>query len=345
MGQLLHPNLVKLIGYCLEDGHRLLVYEFVPNGSLENRLFGRDSHIRPLSWNLRMKVALGAAKCLAFLHDKADVIHGDFRTSNILLDSNYNAKLCDLGFAKDGPIDKSHVTTRVLGGYGLGYATPEYAQSEIATSSLDSDGGPTRVGLGSPERGASPHKEGEINSPTQNPPEVALTSNDLNKRLGKTPSAYDDVVINFSSSDVNAMLEAQRNNSQMIAKLLQTMNIFMEKVTGGNIDVVDSPVNRSPTSKSFAKEENKSSFKCAKELGGQLPRSPLRGTDSGRALTEERLATKEYLEVDGAKVIFREELTFLKLDNVFIEVQDLLEEVNRSTPGNSRNHILATFET
>ncbi|XP_037494556.1 LOW QUALITY PROTEIN: receptor-like cytoplasmic kinase 176 [Jatropha curcas] len=130
MGQLLHPNLVKLIGYCLEDDHRLLVYEFVPNGSLENRLFGRDSHIRPLSWNLRMKVALGAAKCLAFLHDKADVIHGDFRTSNILLDSNYNAKLCDLGFAKDGPIDKSHVTTRVLGGGdGLGYAAPEYAQS------------------------------------------------------------------------------------------------------------------------------------------------------------------------------------------------------------------------
>ncbi|XP_037494555.1 receptor-like cytoplasmic kinase 176 [Jatropha curcas] len=126
---LLHPNLVKLIGYCLEDDHRLLVYEFVPNGSLENRLLGRDSHIQPLSWNLRMKIALGAAKCLAFLHDKADVIHRDFRSSNILLDSDYNAKLCDLGLAKDGPIGKSHVTTRVMGGYGQGYAAPEYIRA------------------------------------------------------------------------------------------------------------------------------------------------------------------------------------------------------------------------
>nr|GMC61730.1 probable serine/threonine-protein kinase NAK [Ipomoea batatas] len=86
MGQLSHPNLVKLIGYCLEDEHRLLVYEFMPRGSLENHLFRSES--RPLSWTLRMKVALGAAKGLAYLHSpEAKVIYRDFKSSNILLDS------------------------------------------------------------------------------------------------------------------------------------------------------------------------------------------------------------------------------------------------------------------
>nr|TKS16794.1 hypothetical protein D5086_0000016250 [Populus alba] len=68
LGQLYHPNLVKLIGYCLEDDHRLLVYEFMPKGSLENHLFRRASYFQPLSWNLRMKVALDAAKGLEYLH-------------------------------------------------------------------------------------------------------------------------------------------------------------------------------------------------------------------------------------------------------------------------------------
>ncbi|KAI5016784.1 hypothetical protein ZWY2020_006673 [Hordeum vulgare] len=126
LGQLSHPNLVKLVGYCVEDEQRLLVYEFMPRGSLENHLFRRSTHFQPLSWNLRMKIAHGAAKGLAFLHsDKAKVIYRDFKTSNILLDANYDAKLSDFGLAKDGPTgDKSHVSTRVMGTYG--YAAPEY---------------------------------------------------------------------------------------------------------------------------------------------------------------------------------------------------------------------------
>ncbi|CAI9768907.1 unnamed protein product [Fraxinus pennsylvanica] len=69
LGQLRHPNLVKLIGYCLEDDHRLLVYEFMPKGSMENNLFRRGSYFQPFSWSLRMKIALGAARGLAFLHN------------------------------------------------------------------------------------------------------------------------------------------------------------------------------------------------------------------------------------------------------------------------------------
>ncbi|KAL0349240.1 UNVERIFIED_CONTAM: Receptor-like cytoplasmic kinase [Sesamum angustifolium] len=137
LGQLYHPNLVKLIGYCLEDEHRLLVYEFMPRGSLENHLFRRTSYFQPLSWNLRMKVALGAAKGLAYLHSpEAKVIYRDFKSSNILLDTNYNAKLSDFGLAKDGPMDgKSHVSTRVMGTYG--YAAPEYMATGHLTARSD----------------------------------------------------------------------------------------------------------------------------------------------------------------------------------------------------------------
>ncbi|CAD5197223.1 unnamed protein product [Musa acuminata subsp. malaccensis] len=137
LSQLSHPNLVKLIGYCLEDEQRLLVYEFMSRGSLENHLFRRSSYYQPLSWNLRMKVALGAAKGLAFLHSsKAKVIYRDFKTSNVLLDSNYNAKLSDFGLAKDGPTgDKSHVSTRVMGTYG--YAAPEYLATGHLTAKSD----------------------------------------------------------------------------------------------------------------------------------------------------------------------------------------------------------------
>ncbi|KAG0455942.1 hypothetical protein HPP92_023730 [Vanilla planifolia] len=135
LGDLVHPNLVKLIGYCIEDDQRLLVYEFMPRGSLENHLFRRSL---PLPWSTRMKIALGAARGLSFLHEEAErpVIYRDFKTSNILLDVAYNAKLSDFGLAKDGPEgDKTHVSTRVMGTYG--YAAPEYVMTGHLTSKSD----------------------------------------------------------------------------------------------------------------------------------------------------------------------------------------------------------------
>ncbi|KAJ6742686.1 RECEPTOR-LIKE PROTEIN KINASE-RELATED [Salix viminalis] len=87
LGQLRHPHLVKLIGYCCEEEHRVLVYEYMPRGSLENQLFRRYSVSLP--WSARTKIALGAAKGLAFLHEsEKPVIYRDFKASNILLDSN-----------------------------------------------------------------------------------------------------------------------------------------------------------------------------------------------------------------------------------------------------------------
>lgn len=134
LGQLHHLNLVKLIGYCIEDDQRLLVYEFMTRGSLENHLFRRTM---PLPWASRIKIALGAAKGLAFLHGNPEpVIYRDFKTSNILLDSEFNAKLSDFGLAKAGPQgDKTHVSTRVVGTYG--YAAPEYVMTGHLTSKSD----------------------------------------------------------------------------------------------------------------------------------------------------------------------------------------------------------------
>ncbi|XP_031117784.1 probable serine/threonine-protein kinase PIX7 [Ipomoea triloba] len=135
LGDLQHPHLVKLIGYCMEDDQRMLVYEFMPRGSLENHLFKRSL---PLPWNIRMKIAYGAAKGLAFLHEEAErpVIYRDFKASNVLLDVDYNAKLSDFGLAKDGPEgDKTHVSTRVMGTYG--YAAPEYVMTGHLTSKSD----------------------------------------------------------------------------------------------------------------------------------------------------------------------------------------------------------------
>ncbi|KAM3359307.1 serine/threonine-protein kinase RIPK [Capsicum galapagoense] len=135
LGQLRHPNLVKLIGYCWEDEQRLLVYEYMTRGNLENQLFRRCSTSLP--WQTRMKIALDAAKGLAFLHEEEKpVIYRDFKASNILLDSDYTAKLSDFGLAKDGPEGSdTHVTTRVMG--TPGYAAPEYMLTGYLTTRSD----------------------------------------------------------------------------------------------------------------------------------------------------------------------------------------------------------------
>ncbi|XP_023747853.1 probable serine/threonine-protein kinase PBL3 [Lactuca sativa] len=135
LGQLRHPNLVKLVGYCSEGDSRLLVYEFMPKGSLENHLFRRGP--QPLPWATRLKVAIGAARGLAFLHDAEEqVIYRDFKASNILLDAEFNAKLSDFGLAKAGPTgDKTHVSTQVMGTQG--YAAPEYIATGRLTAKSD----------------------------------------------------------------------------------------------------------------------------------------------------------------------------------------------------------------
>lgn len=135
LGQLHHENLVTLIGYCVESDNRLLVYEFMTKGSLENHLFRKG--VQLMTWGKRMRVAIDVARGLSFLHSlDANVIYRDLKASNILLDSEFNAKLSDFGLARDGPDgDRTHVSTRVIG--TRGYAAPEYVATGHLTPKND----------------------------------------------------------------------------------------------------------------------------------------------------------------------------------------------------------------
>ncbi|KAL5202184.1 hypothetical protein ABZP36_013136 [Zizania latifolia] len=120
-----HRNLVSLVGYCIYGDQRLLVYEYVPNKTLEFHLHGSG---RPtLDWPRRWKIAVGAAKGLAYLHEdcRPKIIHRDIKAANILLDYNFEPKVADFGLAKIQPGEDTHVSTRVMGTFG--YLAPEYA--------------------------------------------------------------------------------------------------------------------------------------------------------------------------------------------------------------------------
>ncbi|KAG2310740.1 hypothetical protein Bca52824_022297 [Brassica carinata] len=131
LSRLHHRNLVNLIGICIEDRNRSLVYELIPNGSVESHLHGVDKDSSPLDWEARLKIALGAARGLAYLHEDSSprVIHRDFKSSNILLEQDFTPKVSDFGLARNALDDEDnrHISTRVMGTFG--YVAPEYAMT------------------------------------------------------------------------------------------------------------------------------------------------------------------------------------------------------------------------
>ncbi|KAH1045836.1 hypothetical protein J1N35_036620 [Gossypium stocksii] len=140
LGVVEHQNLVKLVGYCAEDDERgiqrLLIYEYMPNRSVQDHLSSRFQATLP--WATRIKIAQDAARGLTYLHEGMDfqIIFRDFKSSNILLDEDWNAKLSDFGLARLGPSDGlSHVSTAVVG--TIGYAAPEYIQTGRLTAKSD----------------------------------------------------------------------------------------------------------------------------------------------------------------------------------------------------------------
>ncbi|CAN0927774.1 Leucine-rich repeat receptor protein kinase HPCA1 [Linum grandiflorum] len=131
-----HKNLLALIGFCFEQGEQMLVYEFMPNGSLKESLTGKSGiH---LDWRRRLRIALGSARGLAYLHELADppIIHRDIKSTNILLDENLSAKVADFGLSKlVSDSTKGHVSTQVKG--TMGYLDPEYYMSQQLTEKSD----------------------------------------------------------------------------------------------------------------------------------------------------------------------------------------------------------------
>ncbi|KAK9088513.1 hypothetical protein Scep_027595 [Stephania cephalantha] len=122
-----HENLVELFGCCVEGNHRILVYGYLENNSLAQTLLGGGHSNIHFDWQARVKICIGVAHGLAYLHEEVrpHIIHRDIKASNILLDKHLNAKIADFGLAKLIPPNMTHVSTRVAG--TLGYLAPEYA--------------------------------------------------------------------------------------------------------------------------------------------------------------------------------------------------------------------------
>ncbi|KAM7484495.1 hypothetical protein LguiA_000504 [Lonicera macranthoides] len=130
-----HRHLVSLVGYCISENQRLLVYEYVPNNTLYFHLHGAGRLV--MDWALRVKVAVGAARGIAYLHEDCHprIIHRDIKSSNILLDDKFEARVSDFGLAKLAMDANTHITTRVMGTFG--YMAPEYASSGKLTEKSD----------------------------------------------------------------------------------------------------------------------------------------------------------------------------------------------------------------
>ncbi|KAG6509472.1 hypothetical protein ZIOFF_027464 [Zingiber officinale] len=133
-----HRNLVSIVGYSVEDNERLLVYEYMPQGALSKHLFEwKEFEVEPLSWKKRLNIALDVARGIEYLHNFAShcFIHRDLKSSNILLDDDYRAKISDFGLAKLAPDGKNSLATKLAGTFG--YLAPEYAVTGKVTTKVD----------------------------------------------------------------------------------------------------------------------------------------------------------------------------------------------------------------
>lgn len=137
MSRLRHPNIVMLTGYCVEHGQRLLVYEYIANGSLKDFLHFENERNKSLTWNARVRVALGTARALEYLHEVCMpcVVHKNFKSANILLDEELNPHLSDCGVASLTPNTQREVSGQMVGSFG--YSAPEFALSGIYTVKSD----------------------------------------------------------------------------------------------------------------------------------------------------------------------------------------------------------------
>ncbi|KAL1568183.1 non-specific serine/threonine protein kinase [Salvia divinorum] len=163
LDKLRHGNLVSLIGYCKEKNEMILVYEFMPNGSLADHLYKKNNYLQPLSWEQRLKICIGVGRAIDYLHTGREIIHRDLKSSNILLDERLVAKVSDFGLAKpstgsegqstqvrgtrgylDPNYGATHRVTQKSDTYSLGVVLLEVLSERAAAGAWDEEGGLTR---------------------------------------------------------------------------------------------------------------------------------------------------------------------------------------------------------
>ncbi|XP_050269348.1 putative serine/threonine-protein kinase [Quercus robur] len=136
LGKLRHPNIVKILGWCVSGNERLLIYEFVQKGSLDQWL-QQEQDVPTLSWGTRVKIVKGVAKGLSFLHNlEKPIVHRDIKASNVLIDSDFEAHIADFGLARRIDTSNSHVSTQFAG--TMGYMPPEYKEG-LTAATLEAD--------------------------------------------------------------------------------------------------------------------------------------------------------------------------------------------------------------
>ncbi|KAL7111458.1 hypothetical protein ACP275_05G089200 [Erythranthe tilingii] len=140
IGRIHHVNVVRLVGFCADGFRRALVYEFLPNGSLEKSIFQEGSNRVSLDWEKLKDIALGVAKGIEYLHEGCDqqILHFDIKPQNVLLDHNFNPKICDFGLAKLCSKEQSAVTMTAARGT-MGYIAPEVLSRTFGRVSYKSD--------------------------------------------------------------------------------------------------------------------------------------------------------------------------------------------------------------